>query len=202
MTLFVPTAVVAMICGSMNAFSEQSTASTTDAPLVLNAAALASTQSRFGFDVLTEGELQVQFEDNEESLSFQLTAVGDINAGQPRWWEPDGKLLSKSPRQTKHDGYMANDDLGRAFLLHMWKNDRVAVRWRIPSVETQLLHEESIQIGERHLTTTVLSSHWGSDLPESAKCGSAMQLGRGDISKLIRIQIAPSRSLGGISTVS
>jgi beta-lactamase regulating signal transducer with metallopeptidase domain len=170
--LFAPAALLALCCGSVNVFSEQTAvAESTDTPLVLDASSFAKSQSKFDFDVLTEGELQVQFEDNDESLCFQLTAVGDVSHGKPRWWEPDGKLLSKSPRQiTERPAMNRNDESGRAFLLHMWKNDRVAVRWRIPNSETRLLHEESIRIGERQLTTTVLSSDWrNAGLPDTAK---------------------------------
>jgi beta-lactamase regulating signal transducer with metallopeptidase domain len=172
LALFLPTFALAIACGSMNVFSDRSAvAAQTEPSFVIDHAAIAANQSRFDFDVLTEGELQVQFEDDEESLCFQLTAVGDVAQGQPRWWEPDGKLLSTSPQQMSDSRFPnSQNDVGRAFLLHMWKNDRVSVRWRIPDTETRCIHDESIRIGDRHLTTTVLASHWSNDqLPKSAK---------------------------------
>jgi hypothetical protein len=185
MTLFAPTFALAIAFGSMNVFSDRSAAvaSQSDTPFVIDGTALAANQSRFDFDVLTEGELQVQFEDDDESLCFQLTAVGDIDQGKPRWWEPDGKLLGKSPQQMEDDsGYAeSGDDTGRAFLLHMWKNNRVSVRWRVIGGETRLLHEESIRIGDRHLTTTVLASHWAAKkMPKSAKIWVGYATGRWD----------------------
>ena len=172
LALFVPTFALAISCGSMNVFSERSTAAvTTDAPLVLDASLLASNRDRFDFDVLTEGELQVQFDDDDESLCFQLTAVGDVFGGKPRWWQPNGKLLGKTPQQVHDgDGREPDNDAGRAFLLHVWKSDRVSVRWRIADGEARLLHEESIRIGERNLTTTVLASQWvNHEVPDAAK---------------------------------
>ena len=108
-------------------------------------------------EVLSEGELQVQFEDQNESLCFQLTAVSEPGGANSRWWEPNGKPL----KQTSLQRWLSAETMparnpnvnARVFLLQFWKHDRVSVRWVIDDVATSLLSSESVEIGDRRLTT-------------------------------------------------
>ena len=110
-------------------------------------------------DVLSEGELQVQFEDQNESLCFQLTAVSEPGGAQSSWWEPNGRPLKQSSLQrwlSAESMPAHNPDVNhRVFLLQFWKHDRVSVRWLIDGVATTLLSSESVEIGDRRLTTVM-----------------------------------------------
>jgi beta-lactamase regulating signal transducer with metallopeptidase domain len=131
----------------------------------------ASQESNSG-EVLSEGELQVQFEDQNESLCFQLTAVSEPGGARSSWWEPNGKPLKQSSLQrwlSAESMPARNPDANhRVFLLQFWKHDRVSVRWLIDGVATTLLSSESVEIGDRRLTTVM----FGGAFAEKAKTAS------------------------------
>lgn len=119
-----------------------------------------------GGEVLSEGELQVQFEDQGESLCFQLTAVSEPQGPRSLWWEPSGKPLKHNSLQR----WLSSESMptqpleanARVFLLQFWKHDRVSIRWQIDGVATSLLSSESVEIGDRRLTTVL----FGGTFPE------------------------------------
>lgn len=118
-------------------------------------------------EVLSEGELQVQFEDQNESLCFQLTAVSEPGGAKSRWWEPNGKPLNQTSLQrwlSAESMPGRNPDVNaRVFLLQFWKHDRVSVRWVIDDVATSLLSSESVEIGDRRLTTILFGGAFRED---------------------------------------
>ena len=118
-------------------------------------------------EVLSEGELQVQFEDQNESLCFQLTAVSEPGGAKSRWWEPNGKPLKQTSLQrwlSAESMPARNPDVNaRVFLLQFWKHDRVSVRWVIDDVATSLLSSESVEIGDRRLTTILFGGAFRDD---------------------------------------
>lgn len=118
-------------------------------------------------EVLSEGELQVQFEDQNESLCFQLTAVSEPGGAKSRWWEPNGQPLKQTSLQrwlSAESMPARNPDVNaRVFLLQFWKHDRVSVRWVIDDVATSLLSSESVEIGDRRLTTILFGGAFRED---------------------------------------
>ena len=115
-------------------------------------------------EVLSEGELQAQFEDQNESLCFQLTAVSEPGGAKRHWWKPSGRSLQ---RWLSAESLLArNSDINaRVFLLQFWKHDRVSVRWVFDGVATSLLSSESVEIGDRRLSTIL----FGGTFPEAAR---------------------------------
>jgi beta-lactamase regulating signal transducer with metallopeptidase domain len=122
--------------------------------------------------VLSEDELQVQFEDQNESLCFQLTAVSEPGGARSLWWEPNGKPLKQSSLQRwlSAESMPAHNPNAnrRVFLLQFWKHDRVSVRWLIDGVATTLFSSESVEIGDRRLTTVM----FGGAFAEKTKSAS------------------------------